>query len=293
MNNTSKSFYVGSRILTIDDPKNGLSFAAVLHYPALEKSTTVRFGPYLMDVSVDAIIAPGVFPVVIVSHGNSGSPFVYRTISTHLAARGYIVAMIEHYGNNRNDNTLADSLKNLEYRPLHLSFTIDGLINDSEIKPHCDTDKIAVIGHSFGGYTALAAAGGSPYARTGELISTKKDSRIKALILMAPAAGYFSPEKALQEVNIPILLYTASEDIYTPKQWTSAVILKGVPNTENVIVKEIKNAGHFSFLSPFPEAMANPNFLPATDPEGFDRAAFHQELPVAILHFLNEKLGIE
>ena len=52
----------------------------------------------------------------------------------------------------------------------------------------------------------------------------------------------------------------------------------------------IANAGHFSFLSPFPEPMKNPMFLPSTDPEGFVREKFHVQLPIEILAYLNEKL---
>lgn len=37
--------------------------------------------------------------------------------------------------------------------------------------------------------------------------------------------------------------------------------------------------------------MKKPNFLPSTDPDGFDREQFHQQLPADILHFLNNKLN--
>jgi hypothetical protein len=36
--------------------------------------------------------------------------------------------------------------------------------------------------------------------------------------------------------------------------------------------------------------MRNPNFLPSTDPLGFDRCEFHQKLPIDILNFLDFKL---
>jgi predicted dienelactone hydrolase len=118
---------------------------------------------------------------------------LYRTISTFLAKNGYIFAMLEHYGNNRNNNELEKSIKNLQYRPRHLSLTIDYLLRENIFGQSIATDKIGVIGHSFGGYTALALAGGKPRLQSGQQIKVHNDPRIKALILMAPAAAYYLP----------------------------------------------------------------------------------------------------
>lgn len=65
--------------------------------------------------------------------------------------------------------------------------------------------------------------------------------------------------------------------------------MNGVLDKSIVTVKTISNAGHFSFISPFPATMTNPNFLPSIDPVGFNREKFHQELPAMILTLLNEK----
>lgn len=286
-------FNVASTTVTITDTKNKLSFPVLLHYPTQDVSKQTPFGPFIMDVAVEGAITEGKFPLIIISHGNSGSQYVYRTISTYLAAKGFIVAMPEHFGNNRTDNSLSDSVKNLEYRPQHISLIIDYLLRKPNFKEHIDANKVAMIGHSFGGYTALAVAGGTPYSIQGEKIITQKDDRVKAIVIMAPAAGYFSPKEALRQVTIPILLYIATEDMYTPKKWTANVILKGIPNVELVSLREIKNAGHFSFISPFPDGMKNPSFQPANDPEGFDRVAFHKQLAKEIFEYLNEKLIIE
>ncbi|GAA4403659.1 dienelactone hydrolase [Nibrella viscosa] len=242
-----------------------------------------------MDVSPEAAVSKGRFPLVIISHGNSGSHLLYRTISMHLARHGYIVAMLEHYGNNRNDNSLGDKVENLQYRPRHLSMTMDALLADETVGRQIDSDKIAVIGHSFGGYTALVVAGGQPWTRAGEPVAVQHDFRVKALVLMAPSAGWFNAPNALARVTAPILLLQAEHDPYTPA-WNADVIVNGVPDSSQVTVRVIENAGHFSFISPFPPAMQNPNFLPATDPPGFDREHFHTRLPEDILRFLNDKL---
>ena len=282
--------FVGSKQLLIKDEENTLSYPVLVHYPTYTPSKTIKFGPFNMDVSPNGGIANGQFPLILISHGNGGSPFIYRTISTYLAKKGFIVAMIEHYGNNRNNNELERSVKNLQYRPRHISTTIDHLLADNTFGQHILEDKIGIIGHSFGGYTALAIAGGQVFAQKGKPVATQNDSRIKTLVLMAPAAGYFLAPNALSEVTIPILLLIAEHDHITPEKWTSDVILNGVPDKSKIIFRTIKNAGHFSFISPFPAAMKSPDFIPSTDPEGFDREAFHRELPVEIFEFLNKKL---
>ncbi|MDZ4707916.1 MAG: alpha/beta fold hydrolase [Saprospiraceae bacterium] len=283
--------FTGSRILEISDEDLGISFPVLVHYPTKTPSSPTLFGPYTMDVSVNALIAEGQFPLVLISHGNSGSHLIYRSISIYLAQRGYIVAMPEHYGNNRRNNELANSIENLQYRPKHISLTIDQLLSDSLLGRSVLPEKIGVIGHSFGGYTALALAGGIPWTRSGQQVEIQPDSRVKAIVLMAPAAAYFYPEGSLTRVNLPILLLIAQHDEFTPKQWTSDIILKQVPDPSKVTLKTIENAGHFSFSSPFPPAMKNPHFLPSTDPPGFDREEFHRQLPDEILNFLNRSLN--
>jgi hypothetical protein len=84
-------------------------------------------------------------------------------------------------------------------------------------------------------------------------------------------------------------MLTAGHDPVTPR-WQAELLLDRVPDRDQVTWKEIENAGHFSFLSPFPPHMRNPGFLPSTDPEGFDRERFHETLPGVILDFLDEKL---
>jgi hypothetical protein len=39
------------------------------------------------------------------------------------------------------------------------------------------------------------------------------------------------------------------------------------------------------------ETRKSPNFLPSTEPDGFDREAFHKEVPLEILNFLEQKLN--
>ncbi|MFM9984832.1 MAG: alpha/beta hydrolase family protein [Flavobacteriales bacterium] len=151
-------------------------------------------------------------------------------------------------------------------------------------------DKIAAIGHSFGGYSALALAGGNPTTREGAPIEVKHDTRVKAIVLLAPAAGWFFGEGALDSVQIPISLWMGELDHITPRQWSSDIVLNGVPDKSLIENHVLPLGGHFSFLTPFPAAMKSPNFLPSTDPEGFDREEFHKGFPLQIEEFLQRVL---
>ncbi len=276
MANRQAEVFVGSRQMQVKDEVQGISFPVLAHYPTREPSTPTAFGPYVMDVCPEANITEGQFPLALISHGNGGSHLLYRTISTHLAKNGYIVASVEHYGNNRNNNELENTTENLINRPRHITLAIDAMLSDDKFRSGVEPNKIAVIGHSMGGYTALALAGGVPRTREGQKVEVTSDPRIKAIVLLAPGAGWFM--NSLDKVTVPILMLTAEHDPIT-LAWNAEVVLKSIPHRSQVIFREVKNAGHFSFLSPFPDTMKNPHFLPSTDPEGFDRDEFHTRLP--------------
>jgi hypothetical protein len=66
--------------------------------------------------------------------------------------------------------------------------------------------------------------------------------------------------------------------------------LDGVPDKTKIQCEIIENAGHFSFLSPFPAHMVKESFPPSLDPPGFDRARFHDVMNAEILDFLSRTL---
>lgn len=79
-------------------------------------------------------------------------------------------------------------------------------------------NDVSIIGHSLGGYTALAAAGGEPTSFPHESsdgqpqhIEVIPDSRIQSLVLLAPASVWFQSEEALRMVDIPILMLDAEK----------------------------------------------------------------------------------
>jgi predicted dienelactone hydrolase len=283
----------GCRAFELFDEKMSMKFPALVLYPSHSPEQPEKLGPYTLNVAMNAPPAPGSFPLVVVSHGSGGSHLSHRTLAAHLARNGFVVAMPEHPGNNRNNNDLVDTVANLANRPRHIRIVIDWAFSSETFGSSLIPDTVAVVGQSMGGYTALAIAGGIPTSfprespdRQPRRIDVNPDSRVKALVLLAPATPWFMAPGALRGVRVPILLWTAEKDSYTP-EFHAEIVKAGVPDPRLIEHRVAANAGHFSFLSPFPDAMTNPAFPPSQDPEGFDRERFHQEMNAGIPRFLN------
>jgi predicted dienelactone hydrolase len=289
MTQERSDMFVGSCDIAVRDSTSGVEFPVVVMYPTRSEPVPTHFGPYVMNVAPNAAPAPGRYPLAVISHGGGGWHLLYRELSTSLAANGFVVAMLEHHGNNRNDNHLADTYENLVNRPRHVSLTIDAVAADVMLAPHVDASAAAVIGHSLGGYTVLSLAGGVPWTREARRVDVASDPRVRALVLFAPAVGWFGAEDSLRHVSVPILLLVGEHDVVTPAS-DARIILNGVPDPSRVEFRVVENAGHFSFLSPFPPSMQRPGFVPASDPDGFDRVRFHEELPEEVLRFLTRAL---
>ncbi len=278
--------YAANSNLVIHDEQKEIHFPLFLMYPTTVRSESIKIGPYSVSSSENAPIAGGKYPLVVISHGSGGTHLGYLTIAQYLAENGFVVAMPEHYGNNRNDNHLEGTIDNLQFRPRHISLVIDALSEENRFKQHVQISNVAIIGHSMGGYTALAIAGGSPWTQSREPVEVVHDERAKALILLAAATLWFTPEDSLKAVKIPILMLTAEHDPYTTPE-NAEIVLKNIPEPSQVSFRIVENAGHFSFLSPFPESIRHPDFLASTDPEGFDRETFHTNLREEILCYLS------
>ncbi|KUG07772.1 alpha/beta hydrolase family protein [Solirubrum puertoriconensis] len=290
------SYSVGYRALEVADPELDLGFPVVVLYPTTTPATTETFGFYKLEVAREAPVAAGTFPLVLISHGTGSSPWVYRTLAYYLAQHGFVVGLPEHPFNNRDNNTWANTPQNLVARPRHLQLAIDALFAQPAIVASLKAEGVGIIGHSLGGYTALALAGGSPASLPHDTpggqaqpFDTVIDERVKAIVLLAPATPWLMGEGALRNVHVPMLMYSGEKDEHTPIGH-AYIVLRGVPEPSRIEHQVVPNAGHYSFLSPFPAARVSPAFPPSQDPPGFNRARFHEQLNAEVLAFFRRTL---
>ena len=307
----------GCQKIEIFDPQHAITFPMLVLYPTRTAASSVAFGPFALEVAMEAPMAEGRFPLVLISHGSGGSYLTHRTLGMHLARNGFVVGIPEHPFNNRLNNELQYTIQNMTYRPRHMRLAIDEMLAHEKFGQQVASNHVAVIGHSVGGYTALALAGGVAHTQglvelcqkparadepywlnllrqngiTSQPLAVTADTRIKAVVLLAPDVSLFMAAGALRHVHVPVLLLVAEQD-FMPLE-TIAVLQNGLPERTPFRHRLVKNAGHYSFLSPFPEALKSRVGEAARDPAGFDRMAFQQELHQEVLKFLLAHFPLE
>lgn len=305
------AFDVGFRKIDVISQETDEKFPMAVVYPTRDPAESISFGPFKMKLSMYGKIADGMFPVAIISHGSGGSDLGYRSIAFNLVQQGFIVAMPLHPKNNYKDNTAEGTVRNWVNRPKHIKAAIDTLLSHPKLSASIDNNKIAVVGHSAGGYTALATAGGvanidtiaelcknnlqldEPFCQMGTealaksvKISNQADKRVKAIVMMAPVGILFKSEGSLAQVDIPALLLRAEKDGVLTEPYHSEVIAGHYQNKKNLTYRTVSNAGHYSFITPVPDVLKRELGAVAEDPEGFDRAEFHDTLGPEIARYL-------
>jgi hypothetical protein len=125
--------FVGYCSVDLVDEHRDVTFPMAVMYPALTPGKSEELGRYVMDIAKDADPKEGIYPLVIISHGSGGSHLAYWTLAHHLARNGFIVGMPEHPGNNRNDNSLMNTVDNLVNRPWHVIVAINWFFFGQEI----------------------------------------------------------------------------------------------------------------------------------------------------------------
>lgn len=187
-------------------------------------------------------------PVVIISHGLSSSPQHFADYAEHLASYGYLVAVPQHPG---SDSQQLQALKvglsrqifftnEFVDRPQDISYVIDELErrNKADFAGKLRLNRVAVIGHSFGGYTALAISGATidfdylkqeceGYLNLSLLLQCRaltlelktdnlKDKRIKAIGITNPVKSAIFGPSGLASVSLPVFVQAGVYDPLTP-----------------------------------------------------------------------------
>ena len=124
-------------------------------------SLTVQFLDSLSGVK-DCPVTGTKLPLVIVSHGRGGWFGGHHDVEEALADAGFVVAAINHPGDNGNDSSKRDTLSLWQSRPEDMGRLLDFLLNDWKDKASVDRIRIGFFGFSLGGYTGLVLAGARP-----------------------------------------------------------------------------------------------------------------------------------
>lgn len=258
---------------------SGRTLASEIYYPSsckLEKKK-IQHGIWMREnYSKDQNCANNKqrYPLIVFSHGFQGDRFGNSWIAEALADKGYIVAMIDHTFNTNYDHSDLFIYTSMWQRPLDMSELVTHLLEHPEWGNIINKDKIAVIGFSLGGTTALWLGGiqadkekfkqtmNDKYARWRDwpqYLSEKarsvdwskaensyKDVRIKAVISIAPDLGEGFTINGLKKSDVPTLIIVGDKDRITPKKENAEFYAKGIKGANLFI---IKGAEHFTFMN--------------------------------------------
>jgi predicted dienelactone hydrolase len=183
--------------------------------------TGVDLPPIQTNSRVDAPMAPGPRPIVLLTHGYTGTLTDYTFLAEDLASRGYVVVSIAHtyestavefpdgrlvlsmLGSHFRVDALRTDEKTISFaahvRVQDLSSVLDELqrlnaTRNSFLNGQLDLRRVAVMGHSLGGIAALGSLSGDP--------------RISAAVVLdAPAYA-----TSVRGSDKPVLILAAGRD---------------------------------------------------------------------------------
>jgi predicted dienelactone hydrolase len=241
--------------------------------------------------------ARGRFPLVAFSHGNSGLRRQSTFLTTHLASWGMVAAGPDHSGNTffetlptrQRDDVVRVHLEARHNRPRDLDRVIETLLSDGAGWPEIDTERIGVLGHSYGGWTALKMPARNPH--------------IAAVCGLAPASEPFVGRKAFEADElpfarrIPTLLVAGVDDVLVDLDTSVRPLFERLAAPHALV--GIEGADHFHFcdgipiLHGFHERNPRDNQPRPTRPyaELLPEDRMHRLLRALVAHFLLAALG--
>ncbi len=267
-------YHIGQRETWMTYTPDGLdeerTLRLVIWYPTDETDAP---GPLFQggDVHIDAAPRTNTeFPVYVFSHGSLGFAEASYALMEHFASHGFVVVAPDHTGNtttNRNDPRPTEIYF---LRALDISAILDWLYALPSNDPLSGTltEEVLLGGVSFGGFTSFAVAGAEfsesrisecDDSSAGDWCSTMTpayqdlfragfhDTRVDAIIPMAPGnAAELGPE-GVGDIDLPVLLVTASRDQQSRNETTGDPYWASLSGPEAWRVN-IEGGGHQSFV---------------------------------------------
>ena len=275
----AKAHQTGLMEFTVSDQAGGRNTNGFIWYPAdqSEKLVAALGNPVWEPIQVapEAEPLPGKRPLVILSHGMFGNARNQAWLAEGLVARGFIVAAIDHPGTS-TFNRDPDQRRALWERPRDISRGLDALLSDPRVGPLIDKNRIYMAGHSLGGFTAVALAGGRinpaqidafcgthatdaacvaftnwQVARTHEdriaIAQDLSDPRLRAFAVLDPGGTPSFSKESLAAIGRPLIVYGAPLGGHLDLNVEARALVAGLPPSR-VVYREPANLSHFDFL---------------------------------------------
>lgn len=189
-------------------------------------------------------------PIVIFSHGFGGSSTQTKFLMQALAEHGYLVIAPDHddargskatFGRPEVSFRKAEEWSDATFRSRHDDIVklIAALHKDAAWDKQIDWSKLALCGHSLGGYTALGLGGAWP---------SWKLEGIKAIIALSPYTAPYALKGALSTMNVPVMYQGGTRDFgVTPRLLGSDGAFAKTASPAYLVVFE--RAGHFAWTN--------------------------------------------
>jgi predicted dienelactone hydrolase len=265
---------VGYQIIDLDFPNSDKaeSLTLAVWYPTSDQPKRYSYnsrtgGKVALDGS--PLSKRGPFPLLIFSHGYAGNGNSSHFFTERLAAQGWIVVCPDHHdrysaarirtGRNKDldrrgllrftrglQNSTPENRVQYHYRLDEIQAALDGILEHETFQELVDVDRIALGGHSFGGFTSLGLCGTIP---------DRHDERVKAILLFSTGAGgYLYTEEELGRVTIPSMLFMGSKESSQSRGGMTMPELSNKIHSAMPAPKyflTIEGASHFSFNNGF------------------------------------------
>ncbi|MFT6375705.1 MAG: putative dienelactone hydrolase [Myxococcota bacterium] len=258
-------------------PAIGTDGAAEIEYSTAAKFMGMPDGEMSIYGAAHAEATPdsGPYPLVILSHGFGMNPEWYP-LAEHLASHGFVVLGPEHSDFDWATDIIAATIA----RPADIRATID-LAEGGALGGAIDATHVAVVGHSYGGYSALAVAGArfdleslatrcataedpfilayfcEPFLDAGDELAdlmgldetptglwpSLADPRVDAIVPIAGDAYLFG-DAGLAEVTVPAMMLGGTGDTGTPWGWGAGLAFDAISSDYRALVA-LEGAEHF------------------------------------------------
>lgn len=299
----------GLQFIDVPADAEGPAITGVVWSPCAAPAQEVMLRRLAVPGVKDCPIVGDKLPLVVISHGRTGWLGLHHDTAATLADAGFIVAAINHPGDNSFDASGVDELSITIQRPMDTKRLIDFMLGAWPNAGKIDPERIGFYGFSRGGYTGLVAIGAIPNFRRAaarcaagltsgpcQLFLKNEtfpdriphDPRIKAAVVADPGFGFLFGPDGLKSVNAPIQF------------WASALGGAGTSLEDNASMRDrlpahpdyrvVPQAVHWAFLAPCSAEQADAFPRACIDPPGFDRVAFHREFNAEVLAFLRKHL---